>query len=471
MPPSQSSAASQLSPTAFLGGVGGAHGPRAEKRFPGQPLEASKVAPSQPQYGARSMVQARSMGAQIPWPGAQPSPSQIPLLHSSPASHDSPIAFLVGGGGVGGAGGGDDPQAVIAKTTMSTVLRRRMARFEHTDQHFVSVTHALGMRCWAFLFLGACVSAARPTDTLLIANKQDATLQLVDVATRATLATLPTGVGPHEVSVSPDGTRAVVSNYGDKERPGSTLTVVDLVSRKVTRTIDLGEHRRPHGSAFLPDGRRLLVTVEVNEGVLVVDVEAAKVLQKISTAQKGTHMVSLGPGARRAYTANIFSGTVSALDVVSGTSLTNGPAGAHCEGIAASPNGAEVWIGSNQEDVVRVLDAATLAEVAKLPAMGVPIRLAFTPDGARVLVANAVGSKLQVVDARRRELVGTVAFPPPSGEESAVPVGTLVDPEGRRAYVALVARGEVAIVDLTSLRVVGTISAGKGPDGMGYSRR
>ena len=103
--------------------------------------------------------------------------------------------------------------------------------------------------------------------------------------------------------------------------------------------------------------------------------------------------------------------------------------------------------------------------------MGVPIRLAFTPDGGRVLVANAVGSKLQVVDARRRELVGTVAFPPPRGEDSAVPVETLVDPDGSRAYVALVARGEVAIVDLTSLQVVGTIPAGKGPDGMGYSRR
>ena len=120
---------------------------------------------------------------------------------------------------------------------------------------------------------------------------------------------------------------------------------------------------------------------------------------------------------------------------------------------------------------MRVLDAATLAEVAKIPAMGVPIRLAFTPDGGRVLVANAAGSKLQVIDARRREVVGTVAFPPPPGEESAVPVGTLVDPDGRRAYVALVARGEVAIVDLTSLQVVGTIPAGKGPDGMGYSRR
>ena len=74
---------------------------------------------------------------------------------------------------------------------------------------------------------------------------------LVALDTGRSVATLPTGHAPHEVAVSADGRTAVVANYGDRERSGDSLTVVDLRARKVARTIDLGEHRRPHGLTFV----------------------------------------------------------------------------------------------------------------------------------------------------------------------------------------------------------------------------
>ena len=64
--------------------------------------------------------------------------------------------------------------------------------------------------------------------TLLIANKTDNTADLVDVDSGASVATLPTGSGPHEVAVSRDGRTAVISNYGHRGKPGSTLTVIDV---------------------------------------------------------------------------------------------------------------------------------------------------------------------------------------------------------------------------------------------------
>jgi YVTN family beta-propeller protein len=317
---------------------------------------------------------------------------------------------------------------------------------------------------------GACATARPAEDLLLVANKEDATLSIVQVASRRTLAVVPTGAGPHEVSTSPDGRWAVVSNYGIKGQPGNSLTVVDLAARSVARTIDLGEYHRPHGSAFLPDGR-LVVTSETSEALVVVDVARGAVERAIATGQKVSHMVALGPGGARAYTANIMSGTVTALDVRAGQALASAPAGTQCEGIAASPDGAEVWAGSNQDNVIHVLDGATLAAKATIPAAGMPIRLRFTPDGARVLVSNAAGSKLQVLTAATREVVRTLDFAPPEGQDTAAPVGIVIDPEGRLAYVSLVARDEVAIVDLGSLAIVGKIPAGKGPDGIAYARR
>ena len=62
----------------------------------------------------------------------------------------------------------------------------------------------------------------------------------------------------------------MVTGYGTQTELGRSLTVIDLPSLSIERTIDLGEYRRPHGAAFLPDGRRVVVTAEVNASVVVV---------------------------------------------------------------------------------------------------------------------------------------------------------------------------------------------------------
>jgi DNA-binding beta-propeller fold protein YncE len=46
------------------------------------------------------------------------------------------------------------------------------------------------------------------------------------------VATVPTGDAPHEVAVAPDGRRAVGTNYGTRETPGSNLTVIDVPAAK-----------------------------------------------------------------------------------------------------------------------------------------------------------------------------------------------------------------------------------------------
>ena len=82
------------------------------------------------------------------------------------------------------------------------------------------------------------------TGTLVVVNKGDATATLIDLGNGKTLATLPTGNGPHEVAVSRDGRGAVVSNYGANSS-GSTLTLIDVAALDVASTIPLGRYRRP----------------------------------------------------------------------------------------------------------------------------------------------------------------------------------------------------------------------------------
>lgn len=72
--------------------------------------------------------------------------------------------------------------------------------------------------CFEFLlvaFLAVCAFAPRAwADTVVVVCKSDFRLVLVDPVTEKVLVKLPTGLGPHEVAVSPDGRTAYVSNFG-----------------------------------------------------------------------------------------------------------------------------------------------------------------------------------------------------------------------------------------------------------------
>jgi YVTN family beta-propeller protein len=285
------------------------------------------------------------------------------------------------------------------------------------------------------------------------------------------VATLPTGEGPHEVAVSSDGRWAIVTNYG-AQTPGSSLTLIDLNRRAVARTIPLGEYRRPHGAAFLPGDRRLAVTVEANRAVLIVDLERGVVERALPTGQAGSHMLAVSPDGRTIYTANIGSGSVTALDASGAKPARTAPVAPRTEGIALSPDGRRIWVGSNQDNTVIVLDAATLAALDTLPAEGLPYRLAVTPDGRRAIASNPMRGAVRIFDTAAMRETALVQIPAGSaGEQGAGPVGFALAPDGRTAYVALQGRNQVGVLDLSTGTVTRFFDVGAGPDGIAYAAR
>ena len=99
-------------------------------------------------------------------------------------------------------------------------------------------------------------------------RKTDDAVDFVDPGSGLRLASVGLGHAPHEISVSPDGKRAVVSNYGTREQPGSTISLVDLEQPREIRRIELTPHTLPHGVAwFAPD--RIAVTTEGSRHLLV----------------------------------------------------------------------------------------------------------------------------------------------------------------------------------------------------------
>lgn len=324
--------------------------------------------------------------------------------------------------------------------------------------------------------------AAADSGTLLVLNKSDNTVSLINVATKTAVATIPTGAGPHEVAVSPNGKIAVIANYGTQQAPGSSLTVIDVAGKKTLKTIDLGEYRRPHGIEWLR-GNEIVVTAEGNKALLIVDIESGKVAAAVLTDQNVSHMVVLARRSNKAFVANIGSGSVTVIDLKARKKISDLQTGAGAEGIDISPDEKEVWVTNRAANTVSVIDVNTLKILATLESKDFPIRVKFAPGGRFVLVSNARSGDVAVFDAVTRKEVRRIPMMLKAAEgsttgqrlfgsqfgQSPVPVGILVSPKLSHAFVANTNADIVTMIDLKTWQVAGRLTAGKEPDGLGYS--
>ncbi len=318
-------------------------------------------------------------------------------------------------------------------------------------------------------------------ETLLVGNKAEASVSIIDLASGREVARAKTRPGPHEIAVSGDGRLAVVTNYGT-DTPGNSLTVIEVELGQSVGTIDLGEYTRPHGIVFMPGNRRVLVTAEGARALLVVDVWDGVVESAIPTGQETSHMLAYDPSGKRAFVANIGSGSVSLINVGGGELLAFRRSGAGAEGIALSDNGRDLWVTNRADDTVTLFDALNLDTRAKLPVPGFPIRAEVMPrgQGDKVLVTSARSAELTVIDPESIEVVRTVdiGLEQSGGTvlgdrvgDSSVPIGIEISPAGDRVWIAHAAADAVQELDPATWRQTRLLKTGDEPDAMAYSAR
>jgi YVTN family beta-propeller protein len=317
---------------------------------------------------------------------------------------------------------------------------------------------------------------------LVVANQEGASATVLDAATMQTIATVPVGVGPHEVAVSHDGRWAVVTNYGDRTTQGNTLSVIDLAAATpvVARTIDLGQYRRPHGVTFVGIGDKLAVTSESSQRLLIVDFASGRIDTALATNGRGSHMVAARRDGRRAWTANIQDGTVTEYDLDTRRTGRTYPAAPMDEGIAVTPGGVQVWVGSNTAHTVTVLDAARGTPVDTLTGFGMPYRIGISRTGTIAIINDPVNNRIWMyeVGSRKRlaeiDLATVNGVKTPTGgapgSDGAGPEGVTFDPIANVAYVTLHGTNQVVAVDLRQRKVIGFGPVGAGPDGVAYSQ-
>jgi YVTN family beta-propeller protein len=327
----------------------------------------------------------------------------------------------------------------------------------HT-RHLLMTTVFLGLAIG-----GSAPGAQRAAPRLLVLNKEDANLAIVDPVSGNVLGRVPVGQGPHELVTSTDGKIAFASNYGTGPAPGRTISMIDIAAQKESRRIDVSPLSRPHGLAFV--NGKLYFTAEADKKIARYDPVTNTVDWQFETGQATTHMVLATKDARAIFTSNIGGDSVSAIVAGADGAWTQTviPVGKGPEGIDLSPDGREVWSAHSRDGGVSIIDVASKKVVQTID-LGTKRsnRIKLTPDAKFALVSDLEAGELIVLDAPARKVLKRL----PLGK---LPEGILIPPAGGVAYVAVNGDNFIAVVDLKNWQVTKKIATGIGPDGMAWS--
>jgi YVTN family beta-propeller protein len=296
--------------------------------------------------------------------------------------------------------------------------------------------------------------------TLVVVNRAESTVSIIDADKMKVSATIPVGTGPHEVIVSADGKTAIVSNYGE-QTPGSSFSIIDIATQKETKRVDLLPLMRPHGLVEMSG--KIYFTAEVNRAIGRLDLLTQKVDWLMGTGQNGTHMLVLTPDQKRVYTANVGSDTVTAFEFANippaQSKITQIAVGKQPEAIDISPNGKEVWVGLNAEGAIDIVDTATSKVVEKVKLGERPYRVRFTPDGKLLMATMPNTKELIVIDTATRKEVKRIKL-------ESVPLGLIFSKDGKTAFVTATQNDFVLKIDVEKGEITGKVAVGKTPDGI-----
>jgi len=323
---------------------------------------------------------------------------------------------------------------------------------------------------FALLLPGMAVAQA------YVPNFADATLSVIDAATNgaSTPIALP-GTGPEGIAVTPDGNRVLVAlrngNSGGESSNG-TVAILDTASGAVTATIptDAG----PVGIAVSPDGKTAYLALDnsaAGSNLWVIDIASATVSAEIpiTVANQAPFALTLSPDGSQAYVVSSagLGGGPGSLQVVTLANQSVGspiPVGADPAGVAVTPDGSLLYVANQDDGTVSVVSTVSDSVTATVPVGQTPFGLAVAPDGSQLWVANAGDGTISILDTASNSVVATI----PAGSGPG-PIAIGFTPDGKTAYVPdgglfTDATGTgVLVIDVASRTVTATVAVGNQP--------
>ncbi|MCW3475159.1 YncE family protein [Limobrevibacterium gyesilva] len=303
----------------------------------------------------------------------------------------------------------------------------------------------LGLLTGAVLACGL-VTSAWASGAVLVMNSAEASLSVIDMASRKELRRIPVLREPHHVMLTPDGRDLLVG-----DTVGNELIVLDPATFEVRRRVTMAD---PYQLGFSPDAKYLVVNGLARNQVDVYEAGTYKLVKRFPLRSMPSHL-DFAPDSSAVYVSLQGTGKLAAIDlrrmaVQWTTDVGKAPAGVMWQ------NG-RVLVAIMGSDDIAVVDPAT-GKVERRIQTGKGAHTLFrSPDKKTIYVNNRIAGTVVALDAAT--LKSTRSYKLPGGPDDIE-----FAPDGR-VWVTMRFIHKVAVLDPATGQYE-TIDVGRSPHGI-----
>jgi DNA-binding beta-propeller fold protein YncE len=263
---------------------------------------------------------------------------------------------------------------------------------------------------------------------LIVTAKSADKVQFFDAATLAQTGEIDMPASTHEMILSDDGALVFATIYGGgifgkNSNPDRRIAVIDLASRSLKTTIDVGANFAPHG-IMLDGGRTIWSSGELGECLLAIEPDTGKV-ERV-------------------------------------------PLGGRPHWVAVSHSAGKVFASFKANEFAAVVDRGLrkLIDCIRIPNLAEGF--AVTPDGETLFLAAHLVGEFHVIDVRSHAIRQTVKIEGCAGRERQLK-RVRVSPDGKFLVVSSLLDNHVGVFDVDGLRQVGSLATPKAPMGFAFA--
>src|SRR6267154_572708 len=235
-----------------------------------------------------------------------------------------------------------------------------------------------------FVIVFSCVPAAAQCDAFVAQNASNS-VWVINTLTDTAVAVIPVDFSPFGVAITPNGAFAYVTNTGiicdlcPVSQPPS-VSVIDTATYKVVATIPVGLY--PAGVAISPNGAFAYVANFNSNSVSVINTATNTVAASVAVGC-GPTSVAITPNGTLAYVTNSCDSTVSVINTATNTVVATVAVGSQPQNIAITPDGSFAYTSNFLTGNLSVIDTTTNTVVDTVQAAGTEplgIAIKLRPD-------------------------------------------------------------------------------------------
>jgi YVTN family beta-propeller protein len=305
---------------------------------------------------------------------------------------------------------------------------------------------------------GLFSSAARAANVIVL-NSGEATLSLIDEATRQVVGTVPTGKEPHHLMATPDNSSLIVANS-----VSNNLMFVDPKTGKVQRWVENIED--PYQIGFSPD-RKWVVTTGLRLDRLDIyhyDGHDMTLARRLPLAVMPSHM-AFSNDSKTVFITLQVSGELAAIDLATQQVKWKMKVGKVPAGLWMTPGEKYLLIGMTGADYVAVVDWRNQKIVKTIQTGNGAHNFRSLADGKHVAVSNRVASTISIIDEDTLTNVGNITGLMPGPDDMELSA------DKRYLWVTFRFAKHIGIIDLTTRKLIQTIAVGRSPHGIYFYDR